>query len=165
MSPPTWIPGQVLLAADVNSWFVPLVARKPSDQTTISNTTLLSDSALLIPLAANATYWVETSVVFASASGTDYKFQWTVPAGATLLGAINYRNLTPADTVHGIFAAATVLSAAGSGSGTQLSFSAFGTLDTSSTTGNLQYQWAQSTSGAITTTTYARSAIIAWRIT
>jgi len=166
LSPPTWIPGQVLASADVNSWFVPLVGLKTSNQTTVSNTTLLNDTQVVFAAAANVTYWVETALIFESATGTDIKFQWNGPAGATLNGVTNYRTLASAATVHGQWqlGASGLVSSAGSGSGTPVGMTAFGTLATGGSSGNFQLQWAQSTSGGINTTVMAGCAVIAWRI-
>src|SRR5258708_21076330 len=56
MVAPTWVTGQVLAAADVNSWFVPLVAYKNADQSVTSSTTLVNDSALHLTISAGANY-------------------------------------------------------------------------------------------------------------
>ena len=56
MAIPVWVPGQILTSSDVNNWLAPNVAVKASDQSVASSTTLVNDTALVLNLAANATY-------------------------------------------------------------------------------------------------------------
>lgn len=162
MSPPVWSPGQVLAAADVNSWFIPLAAYKTSDQNIASSTTLTNDTVLFVPVAANSFYWFQSVLHYkGGASGaSDLKWQWTVPAGATLRYAANY--LSTAFTVQ---VGAEQVAASPNGAGTNGTSNVFtvqmsGHLAVGSTAGNLQLQWAQNTSNGTATTVGTGSAVI-----
>jgi hypothetical protein len=81
MAVPVWVPGQVLAASDVNTWFVPLAAVKTVDQSVTSSTTLVNDNVLAVPVAASSTYEFRLFCWFQAAAGGDFKFQFAGPAG------------------------------------------------------------------------------------
>lgn len=60
-----------------------LSAVKTSNQTVNNSTTLVSDSALTLPVAANALYHVSLLVVVSGPAGGDWKQEWSFPVGAT----------------------------------------------------------------------------------
>jgi len=101
MAAPTWSTGEVLYAADVNAWFVPLVGLKTSDLGR-TGTNLVVDPDLQFNLAAGAQYEVNADL-FYKCSGTTSSFQWswTVPTGSTagLYHAI-YKGLSGGDVIE-----------------------------------------------------------------
>ena len=79
---PTWVPGQVLAAADVNSYFVPTAVIKPSSTSRSSTTTLTADPALTITLAAGGTYEFRCMLIYNGPSAAGYLgWNWTIPSG------------------------------------------------------------------------------------
>lgn len=164
MPVPTWSVGQVLASADVNNWFVPLAGLKTGNQSVTSSTTFVNDTALVVSCAASASYAWWSAVAFEAASGGDMKFQWTIPAGASIAGTLLYRTMTPGDSVHTLLSASNPVQTPGSGAGVGLGLTAFGTLIMGSTAGNLQFQWAQNTSNSTATIVRTGSVLIATRI-
>lgn len=154
---PTWVPGQVLTASDVNTWLVPLQAFKPASQGVLNSTTLTNDTDLHVALAANAIYAFDSCVAWIAVSGTDFKWQWTVPAGATLLYQPLYNAGGPTGfgNSNNAYGASDVLSA--TGQSPQVTAVRFGgTVQTAATAGNLQFTFAQATLSAVNTT-YSRA--------
>lgn len=162
---PTWVPGQVLAAADVNSWFVPLSATRTTDQSVTSSTTLVNDNTLFLPLAVNAVYMVEAWLTYVSGTGADMKIDWSVPAGATF----NYSMLHNEGGGTG-FGNSDLLYQPGSttfligSTGSQRCFMVRGNITTAGTAGNLQYRFAQNTSSATSATMKALSWLAAIRV-
>lgn len=162
--------GQRLTAALLQG-VAPLAAIKGTDQSITSSTTLVNDSALFLPVAANATYFPLVTY-FSYEGGTqgssDLKFQFTGPAGATLsFTAIYYPNSggvganTNISRTTGL--SATIV-AGTDGATVKLGMLFVGSLISSSTSGTLQFQWAQSTSSGTATIVHAGSAIGGWQI-
>lgn len=165
---PTWSVGQVLTADDVNNWLVPSAVRKGSDQSVTSSTTLVNDTALLLPVAATAAYYVLVTIIYqGAANGTgDLKWQWAVPSGTTISGrqasyftsgvGVGQSNLAT-------FTQASV-TVSGTNGGNTVPLDMALTVLTSSTSGNLQLTWAQNTSSGTATTIKAGSAMLMQRI-
>ena len=80
---PTWSPGQVLVASDVNSWFVPLAVVKGGDQSVTSSTVVVNDTALVVAVASSATYQFSCFISYEGGTqgSSDLKWTWTTPAG------------------------------------------------------------------------------------
>lgn len=167
MAIPTWTVGEVLASADVNTWFVPLAAVKSSDQSISSSTVLTNDTALSIAVAANSTYAFTGLLIYEGGTqgSSDMKFQFTVPAGATL----NYMPLhqSTAGNISGVAlsTAASVPSCGSGGAGNSFTVTITGTLIVSSTSGTLQLQWAQNTSSGTATIMHQNSWLMLRRIT
>ena len=145
---------------------LPLIAEKASDQPLTSSTTLASDSALLVPLEASAKYDVELKLYYTGGTtgSSDLKFAWTVPSGTTITGsALAISNPLGVALLYYTQATASVFSAS-NGTGNPFGIRVWGTVVTSSTTGNLQLTWAQNTSSATATTVKAGSLLTARRI-
>lgn len=166
MAVPVYTTGQVLAASDCNLWFVPLVAIKASDQSVTSSTVLVNDTALLLPLAANASYevWLEGFWFPVNGSATPgLTFAFTAPAGATFTySQVTSDGAGKAVVVDLSLAGDTGKLAAASGPFSPLSI--HGICVMSSTAGNLQYQFTQNLSSATSTTMKAGSFITARRI-
>jgi hypothetical protein len=164
MSPPTYLPGQVLASADVNNWFVPLVAQKTSNQSVTSSTTPVNDTQLVLTFAINTTYWLQGVILFDAANGGDIKINFTIPAGATMNCQGNYRITGTGVDVSWITMNASQLAALGNGAGSTQALSFFGPVAMSSTAGATQMVWAQNTSNATATRVLTGSVIMATRI-
>lgn len=77
---PTWSVGEVLSAADVNNWFVPLYGAKGNDLTR-SSTGVTADPDLAVTVAANATYDVACDLYYGSTSAANFQWGFSAPAG------------------------------------------------------------------------------------
>lgn len=170
MAVPTWAVGQVLAAADVNSWFVPLVGYKSADQSVTSSTVLINDSALLVPVAANALYLVTCYLSYEGGTqgSSDMKFQFTGPAGSAMSFNATYYPTSGGVGANTNLSRTTGLSSVvpvgTDGTGVKMPMVISGTFSTGAFTGNLQMQWAQNTSSATSTTMHAGSVLAASRI-
>jgi hypothetical protein len=161
MAVPTYVTGQALAASDCNTWFVPVSAVKPSDQSVTSSTVLVNDTALVIPVQANRSYEVEVFMVWtgvASNATPGLKYDFTLPAAAT------FSNFAEMGYAAGAFAfniasAGTPTSYA-SGAATSPNI-ARGLLVVGVNAGNFQLQVAQGISSATSTTMKAGSFIVA----
>lgn len=165
MPPPNWIPGQVLVASDVNSWFTPEAAYKSADLSRSSNTTLAADPDLTVTLDASAVYAVTTVIMYACAALTvDLKFNFTLPAGAS--GEYVHWYWSGSTTFAGPANAAdswTTTRAANAQTGGDNALTGHGTIFTS-TSGALVFQWAQNTSSATAVTLRKGCHLVAQRI-
>lgn len=161
-----WNPGDVLTAADMNAWAVPLAVMKPADTSRTSNTTLTADPDLTLAVAANALYrfWCFLDYEGAALGTGDIKWQFTVPTSSTLryhlvcwspLGAANTQNTMAAG---GTANAGTI------NTGNLAGATMHGTLDTAGTAGSITLLWAQITSNATSTILHAQSAMVLDRI-
>jgi len=165
---PTWSVGQVLAAADVNNWFVPIAASKPSDTSRASTTTQTADPDLTIALAANASYIINGYLGYANASASagDLKYSFTAPASnTTLWSSIRIDIASGTTTIAGPNAAGTANNMTAQTSSTSdRSVHIFGTVITAGSTGNLTLNWAQNTSNATATIIRANSYLMVQRI-
>lgn len=167
---PTWTTGQVLVAADVNSWFVPLSIVKPSNTSRASNTSITADPHLVLALDANASYQVEALILYdgAQQSGNQanpggISFNWTLPASAT--GRQSSLANASGSTALGVIAWTTT------GAGDTTTVAAGGTralrirgVVVTTSSGNLTFLWAQTVSSTTATTVYSPSYLQAQRI-
>ena len=151
MGVPTWTVGEVLAAADVNAWFVPLAAVKAADTARASTTTLAADPGLTTAIAASATYDVNLVLFYNGPSGAGFKWDFSVPAGATFpylqsyvngAGTLVLQESSPGGTQYGET----------TGTASTLAVLISGTLTTSTTVSPFSLLWAQSTSNATATT-------------
>ena len=166
MAAPTWSVGQVLTASDVNTWFVPLAVFKTAQQDITSSTALTNDTALLAALAANAFYSFSSVICYKGFTNgiSDFKWQWTVPAGATLRFQADWLSVGLTAQIGVQQVNASVLSAGTNGVGNVFAIKSLGSLSTGGTTGNLQLQWAQNTSSGTATTVGPGSVLMLNRI-
>jgi hypothetical protein len=166
MAAPTYSVGQVLAAADCNTWFTPRSAGKSSAQNVTSSTTLVNDSALFVTVDANAQYFFHLYINYlgGTAGASDLKWGFTFPSGATMRYAGNYLSTGLTVQVGATHIQTDVVAAGTNGGGNNLAVDLHGTVFTSSTSGTLQLQWAQNTSSATSTTVGSGSALILTRI-
>jgi hypothetical protein len=158
--------GGRILAADIRS-VAPLAVIKGADETVTSSTTLQNDDALVLPVVANGTYifWCYLDYEGGTQGSSDIKWQWAVPASATLRYWAGYIGTT--GTLHGSATITGGTSVSAGTGGTSVLMGAFmkGTLIVSSTAGNIQLEWAQNTSSGTGTIVHAQSELTLWRIT
>ena len=153
---PTWTAGQRVTAAQL-TLMEPLLVYKLAAEAVTSSTTLQNDDELFLPVAANAFYILDCWIQFNALVGADIKIAWTVPTSATMnysalgTGPTNY---TDYDT--SVVSSGTARPAKGNAP-TPQAISSRGHLQTSSTAGTLQLQWAQNTSNATATSVLAGS--------
>ncbi|WP_354643854.1 hypothetical protein [Kitasatospora camelliae] len=133
---------------------------KSATQSVTSSTTLVNDTHLLLPVAANAEYHLEGFVVYDGAfSAGDFKCDWSLPASASMLWAGNGMST----------GAGGGLTANTQASGTTVAFGTYGAgppytslsvrgrIVTAGTAGNAQFKWAQNSSNATATRVLAGS--------
>ena len=166
MAVPVWAIGQVLSAADVNNWFVPIVAVKPADTGRATTTAMTADPDLLLPVAANATYDISGCLFYTGPNtASDLKFTYTLPASASGQYFPCHQNISGIFT--GSFAQqwTDTVTANTPGTSTANLMVVFvkGILLTSGTAGNITLSWAQNTSNG-TTTMRANSFLSAQRM-
>jgi hypothetical protein len=162
---PTWVSGQVLTASDVNTWFVPLNVIKPSSQGVTSSTALVNDTALVLAVAANSTYWVDAIIEYNGVNGADIKCTFTIPAGASGFYGATYTATASGNFSGGAaFAWTDTNTAQANGTGTPMNLRITGILVIAGTAGNLQFRWAQNVSNGTATTVMPNSAMRAQRI-
>lgn len=152
MAIPVWSVGQVLTASDVNTWLVPTAVYKTGDQSVTSSTTFVNDSELFVTVAANAEYGLEAWIEYIGTGGGDIKWGWAVPAGATMRYSCvhNEGGGTGLNNSHNVYQETDTGFAAGA-SPSLTSLHMTGRLSVSSSSGTLQFRWAQNTSNASAT--------------
>jgi len=158
---PTWAVGQVLAAADVNSWMVPLDINKAADQSITSNATPANDNTLVQAVPANVKYRFECVIFYSGGTqgSADIKFQFAVPASATYKCTVCFIN-TSGVQIAEIYNDDTVtpaLQAGTGGAGNKRAILMKGTVTIGGTAGNFAFQWAQGTSNGTATTVHADS--------
>lgn len=164
-----WNVGDVLTAADLDSWSVPNTAVKAVDTSRTSNTTLANDPELTLSVAANVVYrfWCYLNYEGGTQGASDIKWSFTVPAGATLryqMIAVNTAGSLSPLLIGPTFTATSTNSAATNGAGNLMAAVMHGTLDTAGTAGTFVIQWAQNTSSGTSTILHAQSAMTLDRI-
>jgi hypothetical protein len=161
MALPVWVVGQVLTAADVNKWFVPILVVKGSDQSVTSSTTLVNDTALVVPVAANTLYIFDMVLQYVANATARMNMQFTGPAGATMQSGLMGFN---AAASYGATTRGLANPVVFDGNGvSQVPLFWRGNLQTAGTAGNFQFQWAQSVSNgtACTVKTGSQLSIVA----
>jgi hypothetical protein len=161
-------------AATTGLKWVPHIVRRSSDASAIaSNTTLASDSVLLWPVGANEVWFFQAFLLFGAANVTmDAKIGWAVPASTTMqwgaLGAAGssvagYQSNTTAGSPALMLDQTQALSV-GLANGSVTGVNLAGVVTVSSTTGNVNIQFAQATSDVGNLVPKANSILILWRI-
>lgn len=138
-----------------------LKAVKTADEIVNNTTTLQDDNHLFVPVDANAVYTVQ---MFGRVSGPDlgdFKFSFTVPAGASVTGTARMGDVTTYDTREYNNTALGIQLANNFG---VHSFDLIGVLATSATAGILQFQWAQSTATVGDTTVFTSTWLLLMKV-
>lgn len=165
MAVKSWSPGDVLTAADMNSWTVPVPAIKPSDTSRTSTTSLTADPDLACAVVANASYrfWCYLNYEGAATGTGDLKWNFTVPAGATLRYqsiSINTAGTLSPLLIGPTWTGSSTNSAGTNGSGNAMSLMMHGTLVVAGSAGSCTLNWAQNTSSGTSTIVHSQSALI-----
>lgn len=142
---------------------LPSVARKSADESVTSSTALQDDDHLVFAIGANEKAAADFHLyVNPSAPPGGLKVAITVPSGATLLVmavAVATGGATPSFGAGETTTSGAALSMAGSGNLSQVHLHVI--VINGSTPGNVQLQWAQSTSDVTATTLKANSYLVA----
>lgn len=177
-TPRTWVVGEVVTAAQLNAEIRDqfntvsaddVIARRTTDLTRTSTTTMANDPDLTIGVAANAAYALTGYIIYsqnlAASATTGIKIGWSGPASATLQwtsgGTDGPTSLTGQDVTSQNISATRSLP---SNLGTPMAAIPFGYLATVGTSGSLTFQWAQVASNATGTVVRAGSWIRLRRI-
>jgi hypothetical protein len=135
---------------------------KSADETVNNSAAFQNDDHLLFPVSASRTYEFMGCFQLSSVNTTnDIKFQWTVPSGTTMkwapaldISAVNNVQAywipgTSAATPLGLLTEGSTVTAGGFNGTTGVCLQ--GIVVSSSTTGNVQLQWAQNSASAADT--------------
>jgi len=142
------------------------VRRKSADESLNTSTTLQNDDDLVFPIAASEEWVADVNLdVGAALSTTGFKVAITVPSGATMSlcavasafpGANTFKRTATSGTALDYTAATAV--------DTNSSVRLFLRVLNSTTAGNVQVQWAQSTSSGTNVTVRAGSFLVAEKV-
>lgn len=166
-TPKTWVSAEVLTAVNLNThlrdnlaFLFPVFARKPSDESVISSTSLQDDNHLVLAVEANTVYELTMNLKWDAATAGDLKWVLNGPAGATL--AATMVGLTGAaasntDDHTVSIPLGTNQVQGGLGAGTDVGTLVHGLLVVAGTAGNLTLQWAQSASSGTATRVFTGS--------
>jgi hypothetical protein len=164
MALPTWSSGEVLSAADVNSYFVPLAAIKTSDESVTSSTTIQNDDELVLTPEVSSSYYFQCYIYFQGGTAGDIKWQWGVPTGAFIRYQAVFTGTGGGFGANNTYSASDVVAAQCDGAGVDNGMNMMGTLVMGSTSGNLTFKWAQNSSSGTATIVKAQSAVMLTRI-
>ena len=153
-----WSVGDVLTAADMNSWTVPLAAYKTAT-TNRTTLTLAIDPDLQFTIPTANSFWEITASVIYTGSAGSFKWSWTVPTG---FGG-GYTVALPQSTPLLPLGEAWGATAASATDGTTYGIHVHGMLSIGSTTGTFGINWA-SNSGPNSLTVGIGSCLTARRI-
>jgi hypothetical protein len=127
----------------------PIVARKTATETVNNSAAMQNDDELLWAVAANTLYRFELHLFYISDATPDFKFQFTVPAGAVMRWGYMAVDTALAFKHPGYQNEATVGVAGGDGTDRYIIIN--GIVATVGTAGTLRLQWAQNTANASNT--------------
>jgi hypothetical protein len=167
MPVPVWATNQVLLASDVNNWFVPKVGVKTSS-TNYTTTTFAADPDLQVTLAASAVYEIRCTLLYSAVAATDVgmDFQWYGPSAASVAfanWAAMVAGATAAANASNVISFIGDLHTVAGVGGTPVAATWTGTATTSVTAGAFGLQFREHTA-ANTVTAIAGSVLVATRI-
>jgi len=130
---------------------------KTADEIVNNSATLQNDDELFLPVKANTRYYCEAYLKVTSGSTPDIDVTFTVPSGAT-----GGHGVPTVNNASAFIAFGTAKMFGTDGTAQSLIFYAL--LTTSSTTGNIQLQWAQDTANVSNTTVHDNSCLILYEI-
>ena len=166
MAIPVWVPGQILSSSDVNSWLAPNGVIKQADQSVTSSSTPISDTELVLPVAASAQYMFQLFLDYEGGTlgSSDLRVLWGLPSGAFMRINAKYRDNV--GNIHeDLVNDATTVICGSNGAGVLRSAEFTGTLIMGSTAGNMQLRWAQGTISGTATIVHAWSGLALQRMT
>lgn len=140
--------------------------RKTADETVNNTDTLQPDDHLLFSVEANAIYEFELVLVIVCNSATaDWKFNWTVPSGTTMLWGFTGEGTNPwpggshLTSAAALESASTEVTGGGASHGNPSGRIGRGIITSGSTAGTVTLQWAQNTPTVVDNTVKANSFI------
>lgn len=142
----------------------PLSAYKATSQAGVSST-LANDSALVIPLLANAVYDFELVLGYTGGTtgSSDIKVAWVLPGSATI-GYTVYGNTTSGNPTDAPWVTSAGAQALGTNGASPIGAVLSGTVATVGTAGTMQLQWARNNSSGTVPTVLAGSVLVAWQV-
>lgn len=154
---PAWTAGTKITSAALAAMTF-ITAIKPNTQAVTNNASYTSDNDLILPLAAGATYMWEGFLMYdtLAAAGINMRFSYsgTFSNGMYTNGAINGSSSTTTDTASYRAGSPTYGTgqalAGGNGAGAYLAARPGGVI-TTTTAGNLFFEWSQSVANATAT--------------
>lgn len=144
------------------------LVRKTAAETVNNSTTLQNDDALVAALAANEVVVFLAHIYFNATTVADFKYTWTVPAGATIRW--NHASAISTDTASTIVtkaftdASGTTQTAGGDGTTANRNITLLGVAANGTTAGDLQFQWAQNTAEVSNALVEANSFLLVFRV-
>lgn len=152
---PTILAGQRITSGLLNSMMPNMIVKQSSEDRS-ATTTLTADSDLTVTLEANAQYYIEMNIGYATTTVAGFKTDWTVPSGASggrsSIGngptQHTYLDVTGNFGIHSFNT--VVLHGDRNHSTNQLWLLERGVVNTVSS-GTLAFRWAQNTSDATLT--------------
>lgn len=137
----------------------PITARKTVDETVNNSAVLQDDDELFVALAASTTYRIALDLVWNSGTTPDFKYDWTVPSGATGLYTVT------ATSGAALFLGSLAFASGGNldGSGSDL-FSRFEGELVTTNAGTLRLRWAQVAATVSNTVVRAGSLLVATKV-
>lgn len=160
-----WSVGDVLAAADMNAWTVPLASVKPSDTGRANTTSVTADPDLRVTVAAGASYEIRCIVRYkGGANGSsDMQCTITVPASSSGFFVLNRINISGLAVGFDDGNFGTAKNVATNGTGTTMQLLIAASLTTTNS-GTVAFAWGQAQSSGTATTVIAGSTITAQRI-
>jgi hypothetical protein len=151
------------LTAAMAQGIAPLAAYKSANQTVTDSATLVNDDALVLALSANAVYFFALIFAYEAPAANDLSGGFTVPAESTITaGVVHYGG---SDTYALSYYSGGVNVYYGAGASTPAAGIMIGTVATSTTPGNMQWQFAQQSAAASTSAIMlAGAALAAWQV-
>ena len=135
------------------------VVLKTAAETVNNNNSTQADDALLVALGANETWMLRYFIKYNSNTTADFRYNISVPSGAT------YDSLLQGDNNLGpLFYYRTSSDELVAGKGADWAFIFNAVVKTSSTPGNVVFNWAQYTANASDTKVLIGSNIVAHRL-
>lgn len=143
-------------------------ARKTADQTVNNSVALVADTALTLPVVANAVYEVSGQVLYSTTTTADMQAQFAAPAGAALEWAYSGYGSTATGSPSSVNLArltlGNIITPGGIGTGSRIGFRPLGILTTGGTAGSLTLTWAQGVAEVSDTVVHAGSFLKLTRI-
>jgi hypothetical protein len=163
----SWNVGDVLSAADMNAWTVPIIVSKSVATSRNTTTTMTNDPDLQLPVASSAVYDINGCLFYTgNATSADFKFTFSLPSGAGGYYFPCRQNLSGNFTgsFGNQWTDTATANTTGTGVANLMVVFIKGFLSTAGTAGNFTLQWAQNTSNGTGTTVKENSFISAQRI-
>lgn len=144
------------LLAQGGSAVLPTIVRKTADESVTSSATLQDDDELLFAVGASETWAFEFYIFFTAHADGDLDLAISVPSGATVIygNASDTSNTVRTSSGGELFVAGIT--------GVNATVLVYGTIVNSTTAGDVQLRWAQSTSNGAATTILDNSYLLAW---